>query len=270
MPVPAGHAPAARTLLRDNVYTAIRDAIVRGQLLPGERLRDGELGEWLGVSRTPVREALLRLAEAGLVQAQPGKVTLVAPEDPVALAHARTIAAELHALAARLAATAFGGGGTAQTLTGGTPGAGEAASSLDRGNGSPAETDPAIEAGPSVEAGPSTGASRSSESYRSSEAGLSRLREANARLRASAAEPEAAIRADAEFHDAVAGLSGNPLIRTQLELLSPMLMRAEYLHFDAATVEASAAQHEAIIAALEQGDAERAAGLTRRNWLTLG
>lgn len=231
MPVPAGHAPTARTLLRDNVYAAIRDAIVRGQLMPGEQLRDGELGEWLGVSRTPVREALLRLAEAGLVRARPGKVTLVAPEDPIALAHARTIAAELHALAARLAAQAPAVKAQAMAVL---PAAGEA------GRARP-----------------------------SSEVGLEGLREANARLRASSGEPEAAIRADAEFHDVVVELSGNPLIGTQLELLVPMLMRAEYLHFDAATVEASAAQHEAIIEALEACDADRAAELTRRNWLSL-
>ena len=104
MPIPAGPGLAPRTLLRDDVHRRIRDAIVRGELQPGEKLRDGELGEWLGVSRTPVREALLRLAEAGLVTARPGRETIVAPEDPVTLAHARTISAELHALAARLAA----------------------------------------------------------------------------------------------------------------------------------------------------------------------
>lgn len=104
MPIPTGPGLTPRTLLRDDVYRRIRDTIVRGELQPGEKLRDGELGAWLGVSRTPVREALLKLAEAGLVTAKPGRETIVAPEDPVALDHARTLAAELHALAARLAA----------------------------------------------------------------------------------------------------------------------------------------------------------------------
>ena len=51
------------------------DAIVDGTFAPGEQLRDLELAGWLGVSRTPVREALLRLAEAGLVVAEPGRST---------------------------------------------------------------------------------------------------------------------------------------------------------------------------------------------------
>src|SRR5699024_6759761 len=56
MPIPTDTPVPHRTLLRDDVYRSIRDAIVRGQLAPGEQLRDQELGEWLQVSRTPVRE----------------------------------------------------------------------------------------------------------------------------------------------------------------------------------------------------------------------
>ncbi|MGC3020738.1 MULTISPECIES: GntR family transcriptional regulator [unclassified Brevibacterium] len=103
MPIPAHSPSPQRTLLRDDVYRSIRDAIVRGQLAPGEQLRDQELGAWLQVSRTPVREALQRLAQAGLVVAQPGRMTRVAPENPEAIVHARQIAAELHALAMNLA-----------------------------------------------------------------------------------------------------------------------------------------------------------------------
>ncbi len=103
MPIPATSTVRSRTLLRDDVYRAIRDAIVRGQLAPGEQLRDQELGSWLQVSRTPVREALQRLAQAGLVVAEPGRMTRVAEEDPEAIVHARQIAAELHALAMKLA-----------------------------------------------------------------------------------------------------------------------------------------------------------------------
>ena len=65
MPIPQNHPPVGRSLLRDDVYVRLRDAIVDGTFAPGESLRDGELAEWLGVSRTPVREALLRLAAAG-------------------------------------------------------------------------------------------------------------------------------------------------------------------------------------------------------------
>ena len=103
MPIPLDSPVQHRTLLRDDVYRSIRDAIVRGQLAPGEQLRDQKLGAWLQVSRTPVREALQRLAQAGLVVAQPGRMTRVAPEDPDLIVSARQIAAELHALAVSLA-----------------------------------------------------------------------------------------------------------------------------------------------------------------------
>lgn len=103
MPIPTDSPAPQRSLLRDDVYRSIRDAIVRGQLAPGEQLRDQELGAWLQVSRTPVREALQRLAQAGLVVAQPGRMTRVAPEDPELILAARQIAAELHGLAIDLA-----------------------------------------------------------------------------------------------------------------------------------------------------------------------
>ena len=103
MPIPTDSPAPQRSLLRDDVYRSIRDAIVRGQLAPGEQLRDQELGAWLQVSRTPVREALQRLAQAGLVVAEPGRMTRVAPEDPELILAARQIAAELHGLAIELA-----------------------------------------------------------------------------------------------------------------------------------------------------------------------
>lgn len=103
MPVPPVRGVHSRRLLRDEVYDTIRDAVLVGDLAPGEQLRDGELGEWLGVSRTPVREALLRLAQAGLVEANPGRTTRVAVIEPAIFAHCREIAAELYALAVRRA-----------------------------------------------------------------------------------------------------------------------------------------------------------------------
>ena len=63
---PAGRPPSyRRSLLRDDVFARLRDAIVDGTFAPGEQLRDLELADWLGVSRTPVREALLRLRRPG-------------------------------------------------------------------------------------------------------------------------------------------------------------------------------------------------------------
>ena len=81
VPIPANRPPVDRSLLRDDVYRRLCDAIIDGTFAPGEQLRDGELATWLGVSRTPVREALLRLAEGGLVVARPGRSTVVSSLD---------------------------------------------------------------------------------------------------------------------------------------------------------------------------------------------
>ncbi|OLR93643.1 GntR family transcriptional regulator [Actinokineospora bangkokensis] len=99
MPVPSTSVPIRRALLREDVYARLRDAIVDCTFEPGEQLRDQELAAWLGVSRTPVREALLRLGEAGLVRAEPGRSTTVAPLDHAAVRDAQSVVAAMHRLA---------------------------------------------------------------------------------------------------------------------------------------------------------------------------
>ncbi|HEY0530447.1 MAG TPA: GntR family transcriptional regulator [Actinoplanes sp.] len=101
MPVPPPSAPPNRTLLREHAFRALRAAIVDGTLTPGEKLVDTELCAWLGVSRTPVREALTHLEKTGLVQIKPGRRTVVAPLDARAAAEAQAVAASMHELAAR-------------------------------------------------------------------------------------------------------------------------------------------------------------------------
>ncbi len=100
MPIPV--TPAVdRSLLRDDVYNRLRDAIVDGTFTPGEQLRDAELAAWLGVSRTPVREALLRLGQSGLVVTSPGRSTAVSTLDPLAVRDARGVVGAMHELAVR-------------------------------------------------------------------------------------------------------------------------------------------------------------------------
>jgi DNA-binding GntR family transcriptional regulator len=100
MPIPA--TPTVnRSLLRDDVYGRLRDAIVDGTFAPGEQLKDAELADWLGVSRTPVREALLRLGQSGLVVTNPGRSTVVSTLDPHAVRDARGVVAAMHELAVR-------------------------------------------------------------------------------------------------------------------------------------------------------------------------
>ena len=64
--------------LRDVIYNTLRDAIVSGDLKPGERLMEVTLAEKMGVSRTPVREAVRKLELEGLVTMIPRKGTHVA------------------------------------------------------------------------------------------------------------------------------------------------------------------------------------------------
>lgn len=70
---------ADRRLLRNDVYAVLLAGIITGDLAPGERLKDGELTDALRVSRTPVREAIGRLQQVGLIRTAPNRYTLVSP-----------------------------------------------------------------------------------------------------------------------------------------------------------------------------------------------
>lgn len=94
-----GRAPAGPYL-----YAALRDQIVRAELTPGVRLSEAELGERLGVSRTPIREALGRLRDDRLVEVRPQIGTFVARISPAAVADAQFIREALECTAVRVAA----------------------------------------------------------------------------------------------------------------------------------------------------------------------
>jgi DNA-binding GntR family transcriptional regulator len=103
MPLPQTAGAVERVCLRDQAYDRLRGWILDGTLAPGEPLRDEALAEALGVSRTPIREALARLTEEGLVTSTSSRHTAVSP---VTLAQAREvypIVVALEALALRLA-----------------------------------------------------------------------------------------------------------------------------------------------------------------------
>ena len=73
-------AADSSVLLRDIAYERIKDAIRLARLQPGQPLSETRLSRELGISRTPVREALQLLAQEGLVQIIPGRaVTVAAP-----------------------------------------------------------------------------------------------------------------------------------------------------------------------------------------------
>lgn len=71
------HQERALSSLGSNAHAGVveelRDSIIRGQIEPGQRIREVEIAAQFGVSRTPVREAFLVLAAEGLLTLQPGK-----------------------------------------------------------------------------------------------------------------------------------------------------------------------------------------------------
>lgn len=90
--------------LREIVFESMREAIIGGVLRPGERLMEIQLAEEMGVSRTPVREAIRKLELEGLVVMIPRKGAYVAEVSLKDLADVFEIRAALEGLAASLAA----------------------------------------------------------------------------------------------------------------------------------------------------------------------
>lgn len=68
--------------LSEQVYGQLRDAIVFGHIVPGTALHEPSIAQLFGTSRTPVREALLRLRDEALLEIKRQSGTFVAPVDP--------------------------------------------------------------------------------------------------------------------------------------------------------------------------------------------
>ncbi|MBF4613442.1 GntR family transcriptional regulator [Curtobacterium sp. VKM Ac-1376] len=115
MPVPRS-APTEHQLLRDTVRHKIHDAIMDGTLVPGERLNDDELIAWLGVSRTPIREALSQLSRAGLIEMAPNRYTRVTTPNPAEVIEAMQTLGVLFGGVVRLAVPRLGAGARKKIL----------------------------------------------------------------------------------------------------------------------------------------------------------
>lgn len=90
--------------LADQVYRAVRDRIIAGELEPGDFAREQEISDAMGVSRTPVREALGRLASEGFLERLPHRGFRVPDESAVTrLLEVYPIVAALELLAGQLA-----------------------------------------------------------------------------------------------------------------------------------------------------------------------
>lgn len=91
-------------LIADRAYVALRDRIVTLGLAPGSALREDALMRDLDLGRTPLREAVKRLALEGLVEVRPRSGTYVTDVQATDIVHIAEVRAELEAQAARLAA----------------------------------------------------------------------------------------------------------------------------------------------------------------------
>lgn len=90
--------------IRREAYAVLTDAIETGELEPGRRLSENELAEKLGVSRTPVREALIRLRDDRLVEIVPQAGTYVSRISSQSVRDAQFVREALECAAIRLAA----------------------------------------------------------------------------------------------------------------------------------------------------------------------
>jgi DNA-binding GntR family transcriptional regulator len=96
--------PIVNQDLVDRVYLRLRNAIHEGALPPGSRLVERRLGDQLGVSRAPVRDALLRLEQDGLVMSAGRRGKIVATLSARDAWEVYSLRATLEAMACRLAA----------------------------------------------------------------------------------------------------------------------------------------------------------------------
>ncbi len=95
---------AAAHLLSERLLDAIEERIATGEAPPGARLDEVELSLSFGVSRTPIREALIRLAAIGMIEKRPRKGWVVAEVSPSRLSEMFEVMAELEGMCGRLAA----------------------------------------------------------------------------------------------------------------------------------------------------------------------
>jgi GntR family transcriptional regulator, rspAB operon transcriptional repressor len=111
-PTPAftGHSSVRRGGASGTAFAWLRDEILSGRMRPGQALSENEIAQRLGVSRTPVREAIIRLESEGLLEVRPQVGTTVSPIDVDAVADVQFLREAIEcrtvALAARSVSTA--------------------------------------------------------------------------------------------------------------------------------------------------------------------
>jgi DNA-binding GntR family transcriptional regulator len=95
-----------RATIRERTYAALKEMILNGELRPSERLSEIRLAERFGISRTPLREALMKLEEEGLIVGQRNIGYVVVDLDVTAVRNLLVVREALDVCAAQLACTA--------------------------------------------------------------------------------------------------------------------------------------------------------------------
>jgi len=96
--------PGTASRRSEQLGDEIEERIVTGEYRPGMRLDEQDLADEFGVSRTPIREALIHLASSGLVEIRPRRGAIVAEASPTRLCEMFEVMAELESMCGRLAA----------------------------------------------------------------------------------------------------------------------------------------------------------------------
>ena len=187
--------------LREMVYEELKMQILKGSIIPGTRMMEVELAEEMGVSRTPIREAIRKLEKEGLVTIEPRRgayASMISTEDMVEILEVRQ---DLEGLAAYFAA--------------------------DRMEKSQMEELRQV-----------------SNSYNEA------VKEGNM---------EAMIKHDTRFHHIIVESCRNKILVQMIEQLQELVLRFRYIYYDNfKRAENMPEEHEAIVAAIAEGDADKA------------
>ena len=187
--------------LREMVYEELKMQILKGSIIPGTRMMEVELAEEMGVSRTPIREAIRKLEKEGLVTIEPRRgayASMISTEDMVEILEVRQ---DLEGLAAYFAADRM--------------------------------TKKQMEELKQV-----------SNSYNKA------VKEGNM---------EAMIKHDTRFHHIIVESCRNKILVQMIEQLQELVLRFRYIYYDNfRRAENMPEEHEAIVAAIAEGDADKA------------
>ncbi|MBR0456360.1 MAG: GntR family transcriptional regulator [Firmicutes bacterium] len=187
--------------LREMVYEELKMQILKGSIIPGTRMMEVELAEEMGVSRTPIREAIRKLEKEGLVTIEPRRgayASMISTEDMVEILEVRQ---DLEGLAAYFAAN------------------------------------------------------------RMSDEQMAELKEVsnNYNEAVKRGKMEDMIKYDTRFHHIIVESCRNKILVQMIEQLQELVLRFRYIYYDNfRRAENMPEEHEAIVAAISEGDADKA------------